>query len=109
MTGAYSPNPTVPPFPFLSERNGERAPLTPERGERSTLGRSGYRGGIDLGSPGFGAGVSTSPEVADSTGTPLTWNLHYVCPKIADLRSLPEFLQKVMLPRVLVVVYGTIA
>ena len=62
------PYSAVPPFPLLPERNGERAPLTPERRERPAFSRSGYEGGAGLGSPSFGAGVSFSPDAANPQG-----------------------------------------
>ena len=49
MIRSSQPQSTVPPFPSLSERNGDRAPLTPERRERSTHGQSEYGGGTGFG------------------------------------------------------------
>ena len=54
---------------FLAERNGEQAPMIPERRGRRSPGHSGHSKGIGLGSPGFGAGVSVYfDETGDATG-----------------------------------------
>ena len=47
---------TVPPFPFAAERNGEQAPMTPDRRERPSLGHSGQGRRVGIGSLGLGAG-----------------------------------------------------
>ena len=60
---------TVPPFPFLAEKSGEQAPLTPERRERPNHGHTEHSKGVGHGSPGFGAGVSVYlDEAGDPTG-----------------------------------------
>ena len=62
----------------LLERNGEQAPMTPDRRERPNLGHSGQGRGVGIGSPGFGGGVSVYFDEArrSDRSTPLGWNLH---------------------------------
>ena len=72
--GLQHSQPTVPPLPFLGERNVERTPLSTERRERPDPDYTGFSRGACSGSPGFGADGSTSQHGArDPAGhTPRT-------------------------------------